>query len=124
MSSLTNYARNILARVLCGRTPVLPTQVYLGLGSGGSVSTGLSNEPVGNGYARQRVTFTGTGVQQNAEPVRFTFNAAAGTMTHCGMYDAPTGGNALTWAPLAQPVSVGGPGTVTINPGGLTISGS
>jgi len=124
MSSLTDHGRNILTRALCGRLPVLPNQVFLALGSGGSVQAGLAGEPVGNGYARQRVTFTGTGAQQNAEPVRFTFTGAAGTFTHVGMYDASSGGNALTWSPLAQNVTVGGPGTVTINPGALTLSGT
>lgn len=124
MSSLTDHGRNILTRALCGRLPVLPNQVFLALGSGGSVAAGLASEPVGNGYARQRITFTGTGNQQNAEPVRFTFTGAAGTFTHVGMFDASSGGNALTWSPLAQNVTVGGPGTVTINPGGLTMTGT
>jgi hypothetical protein len=124
MSSLTDHGRNILTRALCGRLPVLPNQVFLALGSGGSVAAGLAGEPVGNGYARQRVTFTGTGNQQNAEPVRFTFTGTAGTFTHVGMFDASSGGNALTWSPLAQNVTVGGPGTVTINPGGLTMTGT
>lgn len=124
MSSLTDYGRNLLARALCGRLPALPNQVFLALGSGGSTATGLAGEPAGNGYTRQRVTFTGTGVQQNAEPIRFTFTAAAGTFTHIGLFDAASGGNPLTWSPLTPSVTVGGPGTVTINPGALTITGS
>jgi hypothetical protein len=124
MSSLTDYGRNMLARALCGRLPPLPNQVFLAIGSGGSTAAGLAGEPAGNGYARQRVTFTGTGVQQNAEPVRFTFTAAAGSFTHVGLYDAAAGGNPLTWSALAQGVTVGGPGTVTINPGALTLTGS
>lgn len=124
MSSLTDHGRNILARALCGRLPVLPNQVFLALGSGGSAAAGLAGEPAGNGYARQRVTFTGTGHQLNAEPVRFTFTGAAGSFTHVGLFDASSGGNALTWSPLAQGVAVGGPGTVTVNPGDLTIAGT
>ena len=123
MSSLTDYAKNVLTRALCGRSPVLPTAVFLGLGTGGSDPTGISGEAVGNGYARQRVVFTGTGVQQNAEAVRFTFTAAAGTFTHVGLFDAAAGGNALTWSPLASPAAVAGPGTVTINPGAFSITG-
>ena len=123
MSSLTDYAKNILTRALCGRSPVLPTAVFLGLGTGGSDTTGISGEAVGNGYARQRVTFTGTGVQQNAEAVRFTFTAAAGSFSHVGLFDAASGGNALTWSPLTSPVAIAGPGTVTINPGAFTMTG-
>ncbi|WP_027284836.1 phage tail fiber protein [Rubritepida flocculans] len=124
MSSLTDHGRNILARALCGRLPALPNAVFLGLGTGGSVASGLSGEPVGNGYARQRVVFTGTGVQQNAEAVRFTFTGAVGTLTHVGLFDAASGGNALTWSALTQSATVNGPGTVTINPGAFTITGS
>lgn len=124
MSSLTDHGRNILARALCGRMPALPSSVFLAIGTGGSIASGLSGEPVGSGYARQRVVFTGTGTQQNAELVRFTFTSAVGTLTHVGLFDAAAGGNALTWSPLAQSSTVGGPGTVTINPGALTITGS
>ena len=96
MSSLTDYAKNVLTRALCGRSPALPSGVFLALGTGGSDPSGVSGEPVGNGYARQRATFTGTGVQQNAEVVRFTFTAAAGSFSHVGLFDAASGGNALT----------------------------
>ncbi|MBY0336215.1 MAG: hypothetical protein K2X11_06350 [Acetobacteraceae bacterium] len=124
MSSLTDHARNLLGRALCGRNPALPTNVFLALGTGGAAPTGVTGEPVGNGYARQRVTFTGTGAQQNAEAVRFTFTAAAGSFTHAGLFDAASGGNPLTWSALAQPAAVTGPGTVTINPGALGINGA
>lgn len=123
MASLTDYAENLLARALVGRAPALPTAVFLALGTGGSEATGVTGEPVGNGYARQRVTFTGTGAQQNADTVRFTFTAAAGSLTHAGLFDAASGGNALTWATLPQAAAVSGPGTLSINPGALTVTG-
>ena len=123
MSSLTDYAKNILTRALCGRSPVLPTAVFLGLGTSGADPAGLGGEALGNGYARQRVTFTGTGVQQNAEVVRFTFTAPAGSFSHVGLFDAANGGNPLTWSPLTTAVAVAGPGTVSINPGAFTMTG-
>jgi hypothetical protein len=123
MSSLTDYAENLLARAIVGRAPALPMAVYLALGTGGSEVTGVTGEPSGNGYARQRVTFTGTGIQQNAEIVRFTFTGAAGTLTHTGLFDAVAGGNALTWVALPSPTAVTGPGTVSINPGALSVTG-
>ena len=124
MTDLTDYAKNLLGRALCARAPALPTQVYLALGTGGSDATGLVGEPAGNGYARQRVTFSGTGPQQNTDAIRFTFTAAVGTLTHVGLFDAATGGNPLTWGPLAQTATVDGAGTVTINPGGFTLTPS
>lgn len=122
MSNITTYAQDLLGRALCGRAPAMPTQVYLGLGTGGADATGVVGEPSGNGYARQRVTFGGTGAQQNSNTVTFTFTGAVGTLAYAGMFDAATGGNALTWSALAQSVTVSGAGTVTINPSGLTLS--
>ena len=122
MSDLTNYARDMLARTLCGRAPTPPGAVYAALGSAGSATGGVTGEPAGTGYARQRVTFTGTGVQSNAEAVRFTFTGAVGTLTHIGLFDAAAGGNPLTWGALSAATSVTGAGTVTVNPGSLTIT--
>jgi hypothetical protein len=121
MSNLTLYAQNLLGRALCGRVPALPAQVYLGLGTGGADATGVVGEPSGSGYARQRVTFTGTGAQQNTAAVTFTFTGAAGTLGYAGLFDAATGGNALTWSALAQSVTITGAGTVTVNAAGLTV---
>jgi hypothetical protein len=124
MTDLTDYAKNLLGRALCARVPALPSQVFLGLGTGGSDPTGLTGEPTSNGYARQRVTFSGTGAQQNTDAVRFTFAAAAGTLTHVGLFDAASGGNPLTWSALASAAAVTGAGTVTINAAGLTLTPS
>lgn len=122
MTDLTDYAKNLLGRALCARMPAVPSQVFLGLGTGGSDPTGLVGEPAASGYARQRVTFGGTGSQTNTDAIRFTFTAAVGTLTHVGLFDAATGGNALTWSPLAQAAAVSGAGTVTINPSGLLLT--
>jgi hypothetical protein len=122
MPILTDYARNLVTRALCARGPAMPTAVYAALGTGGTVATGLSGEPAGNGYARQRITFTGTGQQRNAEALRFVFTATAGTLTHVGLYDAASGGNALAFGPLTQNAPVSGPGTVTITAETLTLN--
>ena len=122
MTDLTEYAKNLLARALCGRAPSLPTGAWAALGTGGADATGLSGEPAGNGYARQRVTFTGTGAQRNAAAIAFTFTAAAGTLSHLGLFDAATGGNPLTWSPLSAAVTVAGPGTVTVPANELNVT--
>ncbi|MBY0331261.1 MAG: hypothetical protein K2X49_11390 [Acetobacteraceae bacterium] len=124
MSDLTDYAKNLLGRTLCARLPALPAQVFLALGTGGSDATGLVGEPAGNGYARQRVTFSGIGPQTNLDAIRFTFSAPSGTLTHVGLFDAASGGNPLTWSPLAQAATVSAAGTVTINPGTLVLTPS
>ncbi len=122
MSNITTYAQDLLGRALCGRAPAMPTAVYLALGTGGADATGVVGEPNGNGYARQRVTFTGNGAQQNSTTVTFTFTAAVGTLAYAGMFDAATGGNPLTWSALAQSVTITGAGTVAINPAGLSLT--
>ena len=114
MTDLSDHAKNLLARALCARLPSLPAAVWAGLGTGGTDAAGLTGEPAGTGYARQRVTFTGTGAQRNAEAIHFIFTAAAGTMTHIGLFDAASGGNPLTWSPLTTPLTVAGPGTATL----------
>jgi hypothetical protein len=122
MADLTDYAKNLLGRALCARSPALPSQVYLGLGTGGSDPTGLTGEPVGNGYARQKVTFSGIGAQQNTDAIRFTFTVSVGTLTHVGLFDAASGGNPLTWSALGSAAAVTGAGTVTINAAGLVLT--
>ncbi len=121
MPVLTDYARNLLARALLARAPSLPTIIYAGLGTGGTAATGLTGEPAGNGYARQRAVFTGNGLQRNVEALRFVFTGAAGTMTHLGLFDAAAGGNPLAFGPLAQSAPVSGAGTVTIAAEALTL---
>jgi hypothetical protein len=122
MTDLTDHAKNLLARALCGRVPALPVAAWAALGTGGTDATGLTGEPAGSGYARQRVTFTGTGQQRNAAALSFNFTAAAGTLTHLGLFDAASGGNPLSHAPLSSAVSVAGPGTITIAIDALTVT--
>ncbi len=122
MTDLTDHAKNLLARALCARLPTLPTAAWVALGTAGTDAAGVTGEPAGTGYARQRATFTGTGTQRNVEVVRFTFTAAAGTMTHVGLFDAATGGNPLTHSLLTTPVTVAGPGTVTLAVNALSVT--
>ena len=122
MSDLTDYARNLLARAVCARGPSLPSAVFAALGTGGTAAGGLSGEPAGNGYVRQRVTFTGTGTQRNAEALRFVFSASPGTLTHVGLYDAASGGNPLLVSPLNAAVTMTGTGTVTVPAESLVVN--
>ena len=122
MTDLTDHAKNLLGRALCGRLPTLPSAAWAALGTGGADATGVTGEPAGNGYARQRVTFTGTGAQRNLSAITFAFTTSIGTVSHLGLFDAATGGNPLTWAPLSAPVTVAGPGTITIAADALAIT--
>lgn len=122
MTALTDYAKNLLARSLIGRQPTLPTAVWVALGTGGTDAAGLTGEPAtGTGYVRQPVSFTGSGTQRNAAALRFGFTTAVGTLTHVGIFDALSGGNALAWATLGSPATLGAAGSVTIPAESLTV---
>ncbi len=121
MTALTDHAKNLLGRALCGRLPALPAAVWLGLGTGGTDAAGLTGEPAGGGYARQKVSFTGSGMQRNAAALRFAFTGPVGTLTHLGLFDAPSGGNPLTWSALGTPATLNAPGTLTIPAESLTL---
>jgi hypothetical protein len=122
MASLTDYAKNLLARALVGRQPSLPVATWAALGTGGTDAAGLSGEPAAaSGYARQPVTFTGSGAQRNTAPLRFAFSASVGTLTHVGLYDAVAGGNALAWGTLGTPATLNAAGTVTVPAESLTV---
>jgi hypothetical protein len=122
MASLTDYAKNLLARALVGRQPSLPVATWAALGTGGTDAAGLSGEPAAaSGYARQPVTFTGSGAQRNTAPLRFAFTASVGTLTHVGLYDAVAGGNALAWGTLGTPATLNAAGTVTVPAESLTV---
>jgi hypothetical protein len=122
MTALTDHAKNLLARALVGRQPSLPVAVWAALGTGGTDAAGLTGEPaVATGYTRQPVAFSGSGTQRNAAPVRFTFTAGVGTLTHLGLFDAVSGGNALAWGTLGTPATLNAPGTVTVPAESLSI---
>jgi hypothetical protein len=122
MTALTDHAKNLLARALVGRQPSLPVAVWVALGAGGTDAAGLTGEPAAaSGYVRQPVSFTGSGPQRNAAPVRFAFTAGVGTLSHVGIFDAVAGGNALAWSTLGTPATLTAAGTITIPAESLTV---
>jgi hypothetical protein len=122
MTALTDYTKNLLARALVGRQPSLPVAIWVALGTGGTDATGLTGEPAAaTGYVRQPASFTGSGSQRNAAPLRFAFTAGAGTLSHVGLFDAPAGGNPLAWSTLGSPATLGSAGTISIPAESLTV---
>ena len=112
-----------LASSLVGSTLDTLLFFFIALGTGGSDVSGISGEPTGTGYARQVVTFFGTGLQYSLSQARFTFTSAPGTITHVGVFDALTAGNPLLWAPLPTPAILNGPGIINIPVNSLSIFG-
>ncbi|MBR0683451.1 hypothetical protein GXW74_23395 [Roseomonas eburnea] len=122
MTALTDYSKNLLARALVGRQPSLPVAVWVALGTGGTDASGLTGEPAAaTGYMRQPVAFTGSGSQRNAAATRFAFTSGVGTLTHVGLFDAVSGGNALAWGALGTPATLNAAGTITVPAESLTV---
>lgn len=101
MSDLSNYAENALVNHLLRDTPMTsPETVYLAVGTAVSdAEAGTWTELAGNGYARQAVTFDAptNGATANSSDVEFPeAEGDWGTVAYGALYDAPTGGNALT----------------------------
>jgi hypothetical protein len=101
MSDMSNYLEGkLVEHTFRNVAYTSPTTVYLALftaltdaeaGTGTEVSTG--------GYARQAITFGAhsNGAVLNSSPVSYTASGANyGTVTHAGVFDASSAGNALT----------------------------
>ena len=100
MSDLSNYAENALVNHLLRNSALTsPTTVYLALFTAVSdAEAGTGTEVAVTGYARQAVAFDtpSNGVTQNTNVEDFGPLDGSGTVTHAGIFDAASGGNALT----------------------------
>jgi len=101
VSDLSNYAENALVNHLLRNSALTsPTTVYLALFTAVSdAEAGTGTEVSATGYARQAVAFDApsNGVTQNTAAETFgPLTGSTGTVTHAALFDASTGGNALT----------------------------
>lgn len=126
MGSLTDeFEARILDWLLTAGAVARPAQWWIGLGTGRSEAAGLSGEPVGNGYLRQAVTWARSGsVAQPQAPAAFGPNITQpwGSITHFGVFDAPSGGNCLAAASLTDPRNVQLGDTLTFAPADLSFT--
>lgn len=100
MADLSNYLENALVNgVLRGIAYTPPATVYLALFTAVTdAEAGTGTEVAAGGYARQAIAFDApaNGVTQNSAAEEFGPLSGAGTVTHAGLFDAASGGNALT----------------------------
>jgi hypothetical protein len=101
MSDFSNYAEGkIVEHMLRNVAWTSPTTVYLALFTAVSdAEAGTGTEVTGGGYARPAITFGAhsNGAVSNSSPVSLTASGANfGTVTHAGIFDASSGGNALS----------------------------
>ena len=102
-----------------------PTTWYIALHTGANGGAGASNEIVGNGYARQAVTFSRTGnVVSNTAGVTFGPNTgtAWGTVTDITVWDAATSGRCLAQGTATASVTYAVGDSATIAAGAETIT--
>lgn len=110
-----NYLETGVLNVLRGTTFTAPSKCYLGLYLNDPGETGSSGTELNySGYKRMEVDFSAPaegngGIQiQNMSDITFpTPPTAAGTVTHVGLLDSPSGGNMLARGELVEPLVVG-----------------
>lgn len=99
MANLSDYAENKLLDHLLGTTAyTMPTQVYVALYTTATDDASGGTEVTGGAYARVAVDFAAAvaGAANPTADVLFPEASANwGLVTHCGLMDAPTGGNRL-----------------------------
>ena len=101
MSDLSNYLEDALVNHVLRNTALTsPTTVYVALFTAVTdAEAGTGTEVTGGSYARTAATFSApsNGVTSNSGIVTFpTATGSWGTVTHAGLFDASSGGNALT----------------------------
>jgi hypothetical protein len=112
MTAATNYLETKLCDHAMGKTSYTkPTTTYLGLSTADPTETGSqSNEPAGNGYARQDASTafgaanatTGTAVNTSVMTFGPCTTSGWGTITHGFYVDASTVGNSLIYFALTS----------------------
>jgi len=104
-----------------------PAAVYVGLFTSPPTSdsgTG-GTEVSGNNYSRQAVTFgaPSAGTITNSSAPGFAASGGAwGTVTHFGIFDAPSAGNLLGWDALSASKTIADGDTATFGVGTLTVT--
>jgi hypothetical protein len=133
VSQLSNYGELAVINWAFTTTPMSgpntrPTAWYLGLSTTTPTSSaGGITEPVGNGYARQPITFSaasGNPAQtSNNGLLQFTASGGDfGTIVYGIVYDNPTLGNCWAMGPLLNPKLIQNGDTLQFQSGSLAIS--
>lgn len=109
MTAFSDYLeQRVLGATLLGSVYTPVNTVYLALATSAASDGAFFQEvPGGTAYTRQRVQFgsiTADGLSHRVRNVSALNYPEAttpwGGLTHCAIYDSPTGGNQLYWGPL------------------------
>lgn len=129
MSSFSDYTEAAVLNHLFRATALpSPASVRLALFTAAPSDAGGGTEVSGGGYARQPVTFGAPAADgasmKIANTAAVAFTAAApgfGTIVAVGYFDAATGGNMLSWAPITS-AAIGEGDSLNFPVGQLTIT--
>lgn len=131
--ALTDYLEGkIIGHVFQGAAYTAPTTVYVALYTTACTDSAAGTEVSGGSYARVAITASavelpgptsGNGTISNASPATFPAPSASwGTVTHWGLWDAATAGNALVCASLTTNKTINnGDAAPVFGIGGLTV---
>jgi hypothetical protein len=112
MSQLSDHAEALILNwFLTNGAATRPTAWYLALFTAAPNDAGGGTEVSGAGYSRQSVTFGAAsspgGTAANTNTATFTASGGSfGTVTHCAVFDASSGGNMLFYGALPQPETI------------------
>jgi len=126
MAEFTDYMENkIIDHMLRNQSYTPPSTIYLALFTSATNDAGGGTEVSGGSYARQAVTLAAAsgGATSNSSDITFPQATANwGTITHCALFDASTGGNMLMHTALDESKTVNNGDTLKFNAGDLDIS--
>lgn len=136
MAGFSDYAEQATLNCWFRNTAITPpANLYVALFTADPVDTGTANEvsTTGTAYARQAIAtatgfnapvIDGTGYKiTNANDITFPVATATwNTITHFGLFDAPTGGNFITGGALSVSKLVNTSDQYKILAGKLTVS--
>lgn len=135
MAAMSNYLENkLIDHIFRGVAYSVPTALHIALYTAAPSDAGGGTEVAGNNYARGALVPNTTnwaatnGATTTTNPssgtsgttsnnVVITFNVPSGTwgtVTHFGIFDAPTGGNLLFWGALSASKLVQSGDSITI----------
>jgi hypothetical protein len=106
MTAASDYYEDKLLRTTFQNEPYSVAQTYVGLNTADPTDAAADTELTDSGYARVAGAWTvpvlGAGTVSNSADLEFPAIADAGpfSVTHITIWDAPTGGNMLIYAPL------------------------
>ena len=126
MAEFTNYLEDkIIDHMLRNQAYTPPSTVYLALFTAAPSDAGGGTEVSGGSYARQAVTLSAASGGASSNSADITFPQATadwGTVTHCALMDAASGGNMLMWTALDASKTVNNGDTFKISAGDLDVA--